>query len=389
MIDTIVLSLNHGMFTILDRNKFTPSANGLYNLTGGYDLGGRANITCKQNPTPNELKQGVYKPRLTVTKRLNRLGGYDIPLKIEFSAPKMLFGNNFDELTNNDFPQLATKLNTRLRDMGVYISFDTLANAPVSAIHFSKNIALTDYTIPSTYIKQLTKVNINKKLDTSQTDYRNEGHSFKYRANSFEIAFYDKLKDLQQGMTSEKRTIEKDNSLQLGLFDQFSKRKPFEVLRMEVRLGKRQKLKQILSKIGLTTEPTFKNLFSQEVAQKVLLHYLTEIESNCPPLLNYEYNTPKQFFSDFLISNPDKKLTSALKYLGMRVLFEDIGVREFRQLIGRYSNNAWYTLNKDMKSLHKTTEKSVFSLLNDAVTNYQPLRLVDFQNGLINNDKYH
>ncbi len=380
MIDTMVLTLNHGMFTILDRNKFTPSASGLYDLTGGYGLGGRANMKCTQNSTTNELKQGIYKPRLTVTKRQNKLGGYDIPLKIEFSAPKMLFGNNFDEMTDSDFPKLLRKLNTTLREqMDVYISEDTLANAPISSIHFSKNIALTDYTLPYTYIKQLTKVNINKKLDTNQTDYRNEGHSFKYRASSFEIAFYDKLKDLQQGIISEKRAIENDNALQLGLFDQFSKRKPFEVLRMEVRLGKRQKLKQILSNVGLTIEPTFKNLFSQEVAQKVLLHYLTEIENNYPALLNYYYDTPKQFFSDFLISNPDKKLTSALKYLGMRVLLEDIGVREFRQLIGRYSSNAWYTLNKDMKSLHRTTEKSIFSLLNDSVANYQPLKLVDFQ----------
>lgn len=379
MIDTMVLTLSHGMFTILDRNKFTPSASGLYDQTGGYGLGGRANITCKQNPTANELKQGIYKPRLTVTKRLNRLGGYDIPIKIEFSAPKMLFGNNFDELTNNDFPQLATKLNTRLRDMGVYISADRLANAPVSAIHFSKNIALTDYTLPYTYIKQLTKVNINKKLDTNQTDYRNEGHSFKYRANSFEIAFYDKLKDLQQGMISEKRTIEKDNALQLGLFDQLSKRKPFEVLRMEVRLGKRQKLKQILSNVGLTIEPTFKNLFSQEVAQKVLLHYLTEIESNYPPLLNYAYDTPEQFFINFLVNNPNKKLTSALKYLGMRVLFENIGVREFRQLISRYSSRAWYALNSEMKSLIPTNKVDTFGLLRNAITNYQPLRLVDYR----------
>ena len=68
---------------------------------------------------------------------------------------------------------------------------------------------------------------------------------------------------------------------------------------MEVRLGKRQKLKQILSNVGLTIEPTFKNLFSQEVAQKVLLHYLTEIESNYPPLLNYEYDNPKQFLTNF------------------------------------------------------------------------------------------
>src|SRR3989338_10344714 len=280
MIDTIVLTLKGGMFTILDRDKFTPSANSLYDYAGGF--GGRSFMKCTQNPTVSELKRGIYKPRLTLTKRVNRQGGIDIPLKIEFSAPKMLFGNNFDELTDKDFPSLATKLNTTLKQMGVFVLENNLINAPYSAIHFSKNIPLTDYTTSYTYMKQFTKLNINKKLDTNQSDYRNEGHCFKYRANSFEIVFYDKVKDLQQAKVSEKRAIEKDNALQLNLFEQNTMRKPFEVLRMEVRLGKRQKLKQILSTVGLSCEPTFKNLFSQEVAQKVQLHYITKIEDNYP-----------------------------------------------------------------------------------------------------------
>jgi hypothetical protein len=368
------------MFTILDHSKFSPSTAGLYDRTAGYyRLGGRSNFTCKQNPTANELRQGIYKPRLTVTKRFSPMAGYDIVLKIEFSAPKMLFGNNFDELTDNDFPRLLSKLNDTLRQMGVYVYEKALTNGPISAIHYSKNIPLTDYTTPYTYIKQLTKVNINKKLDTNQTDYRNEGHSFKYRANTFEVTFYDKLKDLQQAKTSGKRAIEKDNLLQLNLFDRLTKKTPLEVLRMEVRLGSRQKLRQILSKIGLDIDPTFSAVFKQEVAQKVLLHYLKEVEDNYPPLLNYHYNNPKQFFSDFLISNPKTKLSSALKYLAMRVLFEEIGVREFRQLIGRYSNSAWYGLNKDMKNLKRSDDKSIFSLLNESITNYQPLKLLDIQ----------
>ena len=106
MIDTIVLTLNTGMYTIFEPDNFSPSTRGLTDPTAGYyRLGGRSNITCKQNPTPNELKRGIYKPRLTVTKRINRAGNFEIPLKIEFSIPKLLYGNNFDELTNTDFPQ--------------------------------------------------------------------------------------------------------------------------------------------------------------------------------------------------------------------------------------------------------------------------------------------
>ena len=148
MIDTIVLTLKDGMFTILDRNKFTPSASVLYDQINRNYLGGRVNMKCVQNPTTTELKLGIYKPRLTLYKRPNKQGGSDMPLKIEFSAPKMLFGNNFDELTDSDFPNLLTKLKRTLKEMGVFILEDHLTSAPVSAIHFSKNIPLTDYTIP-------------------------------------------------------------------------------------------------------------------------------------------------------------------------------------------------------------------------------------------------
>jgi len=388
MIDTIVLTLKSGMFTILDHDKFSPSTRGLYDPAGYYRLGGRSNITCKQNPTPNELKRGIYKPRLTVTKRINRAGNFEIPLKIEFSIPKLLYGNNFDELTDADFPAVIQKLKIVLREMGVYLFEKNLINAPVSSVHYSKNIALTDYTTPYTYLAQLTKLNINKRLDTNRTDFRNEGHSFKYRANSFEIVFYDKIKDLQQAKVSEKRAEENDNALQLGLFDILTQKRPLEVLRVEIRLNKRQKINQILKKIGKEVEPTFTNIFNQDTAKKVLLYYINEIEETYPPLLNYQYNSPKKFFAGFLATNPKVKLTSALKMLGLRVLLDEIGVREFREMTKRYGNPAWYCLNKEMKNLSNVVEPSVFSLLKKQIIDFGPLKLLDYQNKMLNNDKY-
>jgi len=390
MIDTIVLTLKTGMFTILDHDKFSPSTKGLYDAsTGYYRLGGRANITCKQNPTPNELKQGIYKPRLTVTKRINRERNFEITLKIEFSIPKLLYGNNFDELTDTDFPAVIQKLKAVLKEMGVYLFEKNLVNAPVSSVHYSKNIALTDYTTPYTYLSQLNKLNINMRLDTNRTDFRNEGHSFKYRANSFEVVFYDKIKDLQQAKISEKRAEEKDNALQLGLFDILTKRKPLEVLRVEIRLNKRQKISQILRLIGKDIEPTFADIFSQDTAKKVLLHYISEIEEAYPPLLNYQYDSPKKFFSGFIRSNPNTKLTLPLKMLGLRVLLDEIGVREFREMTKHYGSSAWYSLNKEMKTLAQTDEPSVFSLLREQITKFEPLKLLAIQDQMLNNDKYN
>ena len=376
MIDTIVLTLKTGMFTIIDHDKFSPSTKGLYDPAGYYRLGGRSNFTCKQNPTPNELKQGIYKPRLTVTKRINRERNFEITLKIEFSIPKLLYGNNFDELTDADFPTVIQKLKTVLNEMGVRMFEHFLVNSPVSSVHYSKNIALTDYTTPYTYLKELTKLNINKRLDTNRTDFRNEGHSFKYRANSFEIVFYDKVKDLQQAITSEKRAEEKDNALQLDLLDRLTQKRPLEVLRVEIRLNKRQKINQILRKIDKAVEPTFVNIFNQDTAKEVLLHYISEIEDAYPPLLTYQYDSPKKFFSGFIRTNHQAKLTQALKMLGLRVLLNEIGVREFRAMTKHYGNSAWYSLNKEMKNLAQADEPSVFSLLREQINKFEPLKLL-------------
>lgn len=389
MIDTIVLTLNTGMYTIFEPDYFSPSTRGLTDPTAGYyRLGGRSNITCKQNPTPNELKQGIYKPRLTVTKRINREGNFEMPLKIEFSIPKLLYGNNFDELTDADFPVVIQKLKTVLNEMGVSVFERFLINAPVSSVHFSKNIALTDYTTPYTYLSQLAKLNINKRLDTNRTDFRNEGHSFKYRANSFEIVFYDKIRDLEKAKISEKRAEEKDNALQLGLFDILKQRKPFEVLRVEIRLNRRQKINQILKKIGKEVETTFVNIFCQDTAKRVLLHYINEIEEAYPPLLTYQYDSPKKFFERLLVANPKIKPTQALELMGFRMLLEEIGVREYRQMTKRYGSYYWYSLNQKMKKLNYTDEISVFSLLKKQITDFKPMKLLDFQNKMLNNDKY-
>jgi len=390
MIDTIVLVLNTSMFTILDHDKFSPSTKGLYSSTDGYyRLGGRSNFTCKQNPTRNELKRGVYKPRLTATKRMNRAGNFEITMKIEFSIPKLLYGNNFDELTDDDFATVIQKLKVILKNMGVYVFEQNLINAPVSSIHYSKNIILTDYSTPYTYLSQLAKLNINRRLDTNRTDFRNEGHSFKYRANSFEIVFYDKIKDLQQAKISDKRAEEAENTIQLNLFDTLKKQKPFEVLRMEIRLNKRAKIRQILKKIGKEMEPTFTNIFKQDTAQKVLLHFIDEIEEAYPPLLTYQYKGLKKFIEELMISNPKLNPKQALELTAFRGLLEEMGVREYREMMKMHGNYHWYSLNNKMKKLNIKGTKSVFSLLRNQINIFEPVKLLAFQDKMLNNDKYN
>ena len=117
---------------------------------------------------------------------------------MELSLPKLLFGNNFQELQHKDFALITQKLAATLESMGVKIDEDTLAHAPVAAIHYAKNIVLKDGSTPYHYIQKIKESNISLTLDTNKADYRNDGLSYKWHCNSYEVVFYDKIKELEK-----------------------------------------------------------------------------------------------------------------------------------------------------------------------------------------------
>ncbi|MFA6944284.1 MAG: hypothetical protein WC220_00155 [Pedobacter sp.] len=375
------------MFVIYEPDRFEPSAKLI--LDEKSSLGGRGYTPAKQNPTSRELKNGYYKPRLTLTNRYNHTGRREASLKIELSLPKLLFGNNFDELTQNDFTPVVTLLKSRLREMGVLVFTQVLENAPVSAIHYSKNIPLTDGTTPHYLISKIKEANISLALDVNQTDYRNDGHSYKWHSNSYEVAFYDKLKDLEMANKSEKRAIENDNALQLNLFGTFKERKRIEVMRMEIRLNKRQKIGQLFRTLGIQSELTLKNLFNPIIAQQVLLHYLDEIESKRLPLFDYKPTSPKSLLADLVINNPNIGIRKTMQLYGLRQVFNDTTPRELRNMFSKYGQRSWYRLIAEAKTVRLPATKSPLGIVREHLTRFEPLKLVDFQGTMLNNDKYN
>ena len=376
MIDTIVLMLSYPkQFSIADHKRFSPSTIGLFQ-SPYYTLGGRGNFSCYQNPTAEELRRGNYKPRLTVTRRISK-DGLPIFLRVEFSAPKLIFGNNFDEAEDCHFALVADTLLKKLRDMGVKITQDALINAPVSSVHYSKNIPLTDYSTPYGILKEISKINLTKALDLNQTDFRNEGHCLKFHANSHELAFYDKMKDLQKAKTSEKRALEKDSAVQLELFEHMKPKKPFEVLRIEARLNKREVIRQRFEKAGITVEPTFAATFKKKIAQKVLLSYFEMVEKGYA-LLGYRPKTGKDFFGSFRTMQPNAKPKKILQMLGMIMLCHETGIRGFRELVEPYGKHHWPRLLKEWEGCKIKIPTPVLKPIQDALRSFVPMRLVNF-----------
>ena len=379
MLDTIKLLLSKDMFWVTDKTYFQKETQ---NALRGY-------FTLVQNPTKTELINGIYKPRLTMTKRFNTTGRQEATLSIEFSAPKLLFGNNFDELTDDSFPLVIDKLEEVLKTMGIRVFHKLLLSAPVSAVHYSKNIPLTDGTTPHYLISKIKEANIKLSLDINQTDYRNDGHSFKWHSNSYEVAFYDKIKDLEMAKKSEKRAIESDNALQLSLFDSFQARKRLEILRIEVRLNKRQKIGQLFRTVGINSDITFQNLFSQDISQKVLLHYLDELESKRLPLFDYKPSNPKSLLADLVIRNPKLGLKRTIQLYGLKQVFDTMTPRELRTMFNGYSQRTWYRLISDAKKINLPPTIRPLNVVRQHLNSFQPLKLVDFQGIMLNNDKYN
>jgi hypothetical protein len=383
MLDTIVLTLDQHQFDVREPDRFSPSAQGL--LTPPYfRLGARGYFSCVQNPTRADLEGGRYLPRLTLSKRKVR-AGFALTLRIEFSAPKLVFGNNFDELRSRDFGRVLAALKRGLGEMGVWVDDYTLRAARVSAIHFSKNIPFTNFTTCSMVMAELERIDLNQRLDLSKTDYRNEGHAVRYHANRFEVVFYDKLKDLQQARLSQKRSIESDYGRACDLFanpNAFPRN--LEVLRMEVRLGTRTKITEILRKIGAEHEPTFAALFDASVAKDVLLQFWSEIRSQAIVVGYGQAQRPEDLLAALaegatMPTRPGR----LLQQLGCLMLVGSIGIRGARAVLGRHCGaRSWQRYKKELKSL-PVLDSAGFSALREvgiALEAFTPLRIEALSN---------
>lgn len=380
MLDTIALTLERSEFEILEPDRFSPSARGLIHPPY-YPLGGRGVFACVLNPTKTDFAEGRYAPRLTLAKRKGT-AGFAMTLRVEFSAPKLIFGNNFDELISRDFEIVLATLHAALARLGVRTDLDALRAAKVSAIHYSKNIVLTDYTSCSMVMSELKRIDLSRRLDLSQTDWRDDGHAVRYHANSFEVTFYDKLKDLQKAKISEKRAVEKDYGPQLDLLrnrDAFPK--AFEVLRMEVRLGNRTKIRSIMKKAKAEVLPTFAALFDASIAKDVLELFWAEVRAQLPLIDLAKNRRPEDLLADLAAANDSARPGKLLQELGAVVLIGSVGYRGAGAVLSRFCcPRSWQRYKRAMRNLPiGAGALGALKQVDEALAAFKPLRLANFQ----------
>lgn len=345
MIDTVVLTLNEVDFRLTKPEKFDPDARLVLAYRGRYMKG-------IYDP---RLDLGIYEylPRVTLTNRIVP-GGRSISLNIEFSAPALLYGNNFLELTDNDFETLIATLVDRLALLGVHTTKEVLTNAKVSKIHYGKNFIFTDYTTAYTFIQEISQANISKVLDADKSSYRNEGHSLKYQNNTFALIFYDKMKDLEKARVSPRKSVEAKSLPHGELQSRLGKRSasnPLEVLRMEVQYNKRSRIKFEMQKLGIEGHLTFRALFSQKIARQVCSSYLLEVRDKLIFSKIANQGTMIEQFMSLQKANPHVKTQFLLEYLGFQSLVEETDTRTARRIIAGDNQSQWQTMKNKYASI--------------------------------------
>jgi len=372
MIDTVILSVPKEQATMLDMSAYGVSGWDLQSRTRAYDK-------FTKNPSARDKEAGYF-PRLTGYRRKNGKLQWDSTIRIEFSAPKLIYQNNLDELTDKQFGQVVEELHDRMSKMGVVVSKKHLKEASVTAVHYSKNVELENNYTSQFVIGELNKINLNKRFDLTRARFMNDGQSLYAYTQAHSFVIYDKVADLIRG---KKRSIDREQTAQqLSLFEPLSKGlMPKEILRFEVRLSQKRKLNSLFKKLGFEENPNFEQVFKTKKSKAVLLHYWDTMLSANSMVLFGHTPTTKDLLKQILLTNRKIKAKEAIYRAGLIwLLREGNGMRELRTILSKQANDrTWYRIAGDAKetglALSRLRPREWFEQINKAFKSYQPFHI--------------
>ena len=359
MVDTVKLYLSTDEFTLLEHSELRN-----FTVKGGVSR-------MVRNPSRNELRAGLYLPSLTLIRRPTNAGVKE-SLSVEFSAPKLVFGNNFDELTDNDFRTVIDKLEASLRYVGVIVTKDNLASAKVVCWHPSKNIMLDNPLGCQVVINTLRKADYTRVYSIQKTNFQ-DGEVLHFQCNSKDIAFYDKLADLRQAKTSDKKAREVDNQLQVSVLDGMGATNDFSVLRYEVRINGVRAMQHNFKDIN-KEDLVFSRLFNARLSRQLLLEHW-DVFSSQIDYLSLDVNMPLELLQNYLVENIDATPQSALAAVaGLFIANQESTTALRNTLDKRFGRHYWPKLKPNMKKI-KGRRYSDVAKVTSSLNEFQPTRI--------------
>lgn len=374
MIDTVILRIDRSDFDILPL-AYPHFSQKIYPILDREIRIGR--FTKTSYNLSEELKQsGLYFPKFFLMKG-RRSGGFAIFAHIEFSAPKLLFGNNFEELTGNELPQICETLSARLKMMGIIIKTSVLKTGIVATIHYGKNILFTDYTTASQVIGDLAKCDITIRKQWDKRDYINGGEALYLQTQTSGLVVYDKVQELKATRYKNGR-FEEDNQCQFHLLDKIQQNSPFEVVRIEFRLKNRVTIRDTFQKYNLDfCEGRFCDVFSLETARTLLLETFSPFLANQNILISFNGSLEKLAI-ELKRGSPSLSPKDILAIIGQKALLEEVSFRDIRNIIGATSGQ-WSRIKQvTNKARTDIRTRGSIDIIRRELEEFRPIKMASY-----------
>jgi len=398
--DTVVIKIyGPNKFKLLDRSQFVPEVT----KRAYKDL---SPTERSLHPSRTYLRHFVLRPKNLHDYKDDYLPKVEIfenltedrkdiryVMKIEFSVPKLLYGNSVLEVVEKDKDRVLIELKAALAKVNIIVETEHLTKATLTAVHLCKNVPLPRTIKMREILNDLERIDINKVYDVTGKKFKNGGRVLNIYSGTIEHVFYDKIEDSirPKNKRSDKAHIdlERDFTEKHNLRDR-------EIFRYEYRIKKGQTVKREIN-AALEREPEkavlFKDIFTKGLLKKLTVTSWRGIIERPENQLALFRITDKLSLFMHVLAEAERKgtgahsLNTALTSYGLAVVIQDHGAKEVRKAIF----SIWNTdhperLTRRIEQTAALTQglpySNGISFVDTAVENYQPITLDLIENGL-------
>lgn len=220
--DTVVLILKNEEFRVLEYHGYYPP------LPVNF-VSSRKKGCWRRVGRPDDKN---YYPKIVISSRVDfSLKEVVTSLKLEFSAPKLLYSHNLVSISRKDKAKLCELLKSSCKKLGVELLGDVLEYRVIGA-DIAVNIPLSNSVSASSAIVHLNKVPVRKTTNFDHRTYKNSGESISMSKHNSKLMFsaYDKKAEYLANKGSEEVFVEVYGE-------------SIEVLRFELRFRKEKLLR--------------------------------------------------------------------------------------------------------------------------------------------------
>jgi hypothetical protein len=298
-------------------------------------------------------------------------------LYVELSLPKLLYGNNLFEITNDDYPRLLSMLQDSIHTItSMWFNLDDISQAVITRWDIGKNIVSSMAGFTLDVLDLMSKQDISRRFDlTSQTyikdDRTEDGHGIRYHTKTREFVLYDKKQDMIKEGRGVTRMLGTNATSKRKLLIKKLDDMGLSALRLEMRYRDTKTIRNILRDVGSPRSPTFRELFDSDLVKKIVNHEWEKHTQNIA-VAELDKDEPYEIVTNLLKAGVN--VHKALEALGLQQVINQEGVRKYRTLIDTYGlRHSWPATKQLLNSYPKTRNESI-QIVDEALKEFRPIK---------------